>query len=160
MNKLLLSVLLAGSVLWLAGCTKDNTCKPVPVDNEKAPLEAFAAASGINATRHQSGLYYEIIAPGGSARPTQLSRVFVRYKGTLMDGKVFDSQSNPGMTGFALSTLIEGWKIGIPLIGRGGRIKLLIPSALGYGCKGSGTGDDGIPANAPLYFEIDLVDFL
>lgn len=148
-------------VLLLAtGCTKDNTCKPVPVDNEKDVLEAFAASSGMTVTRHNSGLYYQIINPGGTARPGQLSRVFVRYRGTLLDGKVFDSQTNPGLTGFGLSTLIEGWKIGIPLIGRGGSIRLLVPSALGYGCMGTGSGDNGIPANAPLYFEIDLVDFL
>lgn len=139
------------------GCTKDKGCKPVPPESEFAAIEAFINAQGINATRHPSGLYYEIIIPGSLNKPIVSSRVFVRYIGKTFDGNIFDQQSNPGNTGWPLSTLIEGWKIGIPLIGKGGKIKLIIPSALAYGCQGSG---ESIPADTPLYFEIELFDFI
>ncbi|MCU0374002.1 MAG: FKBP-type peptidyl-prolyl cis-trans isomerase [Chitinophagaceae bacterium] len=150
------------SLVVVAGCEKStgSGCKNVSVDSEKAIMEAFITASGINATRHNTGMYYQIMNAGSNTRPGQLNRVFVKYKGTFFDGKVFDSQTNPGVTGFQLSTLIEGWKIGIPLIGKGGSIKLVIPSAMAYGCKGSGSGATAIPSNTPLYFEIELVDFL
>ena len=49
---------------------------------------------------------------------------------------------------------IEGWKIGIPLIKKGGKLKLIIPSALAYGCNDI----SGIPGNSILFFDIDLID--
>jgi FKBP-type peptidyl-prolyl cis-trans isomerase len=51
--------------------------------------------------------------------------------------------------------VIDGWKIGLPLIKKGGRIKLIIPSALAYSCTGAGTS---IPPNTPLYFDVTLND--
>ncbi|MGC8000340.1 FKBP-type peptidyl-prolyl cis-trans isomerase, partial [Salmonella enterica] len=53
-----------------------------------------------------------------------------------------------------LNGLIEGWVIGIPLIKEGGSIRLLVPSALAYGCEGRSV----IPGNTPLFFEVTLVD--
>ncbi len=155
-------VLMGAWALLFAGCTKDtnsNNCTPQDVSVEEPAIKAFATANGINATRTNRGLYYEIIRPGATGRPTVNSIVYVTYKGTLLDGRVFDQQTNPGRTGFQLNGLIEGWKLGIPLIGKGGAIKLMIPSALGYGCKGSGDTSSIIKPNLPLYFEIELVDF-
>ena len=72
-----------------------------------------------------------------------------------MDDKVFDSLITPLASGWPLSTLIDGWKIGLPLIKKGGHIKLVIPSSLAYGCSGYGT----IPPNTPIFFDINLIDF-
>ncbi|HSK11669.1 MAG TPA: FKBP-type peptidyl-prolyl cis-trans isomerase [Phnomibacter sp.] len=144
----------------LGGCSKDSGCKPVPVDNEKAVLETFNASIGLNATRHSTGFYYQILVPGSTNKPVQTSQVFVKYKGTFLDGEVFDQQSNPGLTGFLLANLIDGWKLAIPLIGKGGKIHISVPSALAYGCQGESRGTVAIPPNTPLYFEIELVDFL
>jgi hypothetical protein len=66
-----------------------------------------------------------------------------------MNGTTFDSSNNVTLP---LNALIEGFKIGLPLIGIGGRIKLIIPSSLAYGCQGGGS----IPSNSPLYFDITL----
>ena len=153
---------LAGFVIAVlfTGCSKDNGCNPVPVDNEKAQLEAFNTSIGMNATRHSTGFYYEIIAPGSINKPIQASTVYVKYKGTLLDGEVFDQQSNPGLTGFLLNNLIDGWKYAIPLIGKTGKIKISVPSALAYSCQGAAQGAVPIAPNTPLYFEIELVDFL
>jgi len=49
--------------------------------------------------------------------------------------------------------LIAGWQIGLPLIHKGGEIKLIVPSSLAYGC-----GNGPLPANSILYFDIHLVD--
>jgi FKBP-type peptidyl-prolyl cis-trans isomerase len=114
----------------------------------------------MNATRHSTGFYYEILAPGSTNKPQQSSQVYVAYKGTFLDGKVFDQQSNPGLTGFLLNNLIDGWKLAIPLIGKGGKIRISVPSSLAYGCQGESRGAEAIPPNTPLYFEIELVDFL
>lgn len=143
--------------LFVSGCEKDSGCKPVPVDNEKAVLETFNASIGMNATRHSTGLYYEILVPGSLTKPLQNSSVYVKYKGTLLTGEVFDQQTNPGFTGFILNNLIDGWKTAIPMIGKGGKIRISVPSALAYGCQGQG---ETIKPNSPLYFEIELVDFL
>jgi FKBP-type peptidyl-prolyl cis-trans isomerase FkpA len=71
----------------------------------------------------------------------------------LLDGRVFDQQADATKTGWVLGSLIAGWQIGLPLIQKGGEIKLIIPSSLGYGC------DNGaLPPNSILYFDIHLVD--
>jgi len=154
-------IAMAAVMLSFVSCTKDsNGCKMVPVDNEKAVIEGYAAANGITATRQSSGLFYQIVTPGSTNKPLATSSVFVKYTGTFLDGTVFDRQQNPGLTGFQLPTLIEGWKLGIPLVGKGGKVKLIVPSALAYGCSGQAGGNVAIPPNTPLYFEIELVDFL
>lgn len=147
----------AMAALLLAGCTKSSTtgCQVQDPSKEEAAIQAFISAKGITATKHSRGLYYQIINPGSTGRPTNTSVIYCTYKGTLLDDKVFDQQTNPGRTGFQLSGLIEAWKIALPLIGKGGTIKMVLPSALGYGCNASGD----IPANSPLYFEMTLVDF-
>lgn len=146
--------------VFMAGCSKDSGCNPVPVDNEKAQLEAYNTSIGMNATRHSTGFYYEILAAGSANKPIQASTVYVKYKGTMLDGKVFDQQANPGQTGFLLNNLIDGWKYAIPLVGKTGKIRISVPSALAYGCQGATQGAVPIPPNTPLYFEIELVDFL
>ncbi len=142
--------------LLISACSKDEGCKNVPVADEDAALVAYNTAHAITATKHPKGLYYQIIDPGNSSKPVYNSTVYVKYVGKTLDDVVFDEQTSPGIAGFYLPQLIEGWQIGIPLIGKGGRILLTIPSALAYGCQGA---PDGTLQNAPLYFEIDLVDF-
>ena len=153
MKKLVLFSLIA---LTSYGCLKNEPsgCQPVPVQSEKAPMVAFCTARNISYTEHSSGLLYQIMDPGqGTLAPAASSIVTVQYVGKLMNGTTFDSSSTPFTSG--LSQLIDGWKIGLPLIKKGGKIKLVIPSALGYSCTGY---PPIITANSPLYFEISLVD--
>jgi FKBP-type peptidyl-prolyl cis-trans isomerase len=138
-----------------SSCLKDNSCTPKSVDSERAAILAYASANTIVATPHSSGFYYEIINAGSGPSPTVNSTVSARYVGKLLDGTIFDSQTvNP--VSFVLGNTIPGWQLGLPLIQKGGTIKLLIPSSLAYGCTGRGT----IPADAILYFEVNLVDVL
>lgn len=133
---------------------KDTGCVSVSPDSEKSQLTAFCTTNSITYTQHSSGLFYQIITQGSGTAPTLSSKVYITYTGTFLNGTVFDSQSNATLTGWPLSSLIEGMRIGIPLIQKGGHIKLVIPSSLAYGCNGTGS----IPSNAPIFFDVNLID--
>ena len=147
--------LLLASVLVLScsGCIKDEKgCSNVKPEDEQAQIMAYATANGITATRHSSGLYYQVINPGAGATPNINSKVTVTYTGKFLNNTQFDQSTTP--ITFNLNQVIEGWIVGIPLIQKGGKIKMIVPSALAYGCNGVRT----IPSNAVLFFEVDLID--
>lgn len=133
--------------------TEDN-CKPKTPSSEASAMNAYCAQNGITPTAHPSGLFYQVLDPGTGATATATSKIFITYTGKLTDGYTFDSQSNPTATGWPLNQLIEGWRVGIPLIKEGGHILLVVPSSMAYGCPGYGA----IPPNAILFFDITLVD--
>ncbi len=142
-------------ISFFPGCTKDKSCKPKSVQSEVPQMQAFAAINGINATAHSSGIYFEIITPGSGETPTANSKIVITYTGKMMDGNVFDEMTTPNTQNpWPLNGLIQGWIIGIPLIKEGGRIKLIIPSSLAYGCDQYYS----IPGNSVLYFDVTLVD--
>jgi FKBP-type peptidyl-prolyl cis-trans isomerase FkpA len=149
-------VALFSTLIVFTNCKKD--CKLRPASSEEGQILEFAAANGITATKHSTGLYYEIIQPGTGAKPTKASRISITYKGTLLNGVVFDEKTTPNNTAqdpaWALTGLIEGWQNGIPLIAQGGRIKLIVPSSQAYGCEDYYT----IPGNSILFFDITLHD--
>jgi len=134
----------------LAACNKDTDDR---ADEEK--ILDFIEENNLTADRHESGLYYNIEEAGSNDKPTVNDSVTVRYKGSLLNGNVFDQTPGETTVTFPLSNLIPAWQVGIPLIGRGGEITLYSPSNLGYGNRSVGT----IPGGSVLIFEIDLVDF-
>lgn len=145
----------AFTALAVISCTKDDSCTEKTVQSEEGAMQSYAATNGITATRHSSGIYYQIITAGDPTKmPTLSSTVSAKYTGKLMDGTVFDSSTTP--VSFPLSGVIAGWQLGLPLIGKGGQIKLIIPSSLAYGC----TGRSSIPPYAILYFDVELTDVL
>jgi FKBP-type peptidyl-prolyl cis-trans isomerase len=145
-------VVLIGFVLLFAGCMKhDQGCTPVKPEDEVAQIMAYAAANSITVTKHTSGIYYETISQGIGATPTMSSTITVSYTGTLLNGTVFEQNMDYTK---ALNTVIEGWQIGMPLIKKGGRIKLIIPSSYGYGCIEKGN----IPPNSVLYYDVYLAN--
>ncbi len=150
-------LLLLGSMLLLVNgaCFKNDLCKNKSIDSERATIQAYAVANGITATEHSSGIFYQIINPGSGTVPTASSNVSVKYIGKLTSGMIFDDKTTTAVN-IGLSQTIKGWQYGMPLIGEGGMIKLIIPSSLGYGCTGFGT----VPESAILYFEIELIDVL
>jgi len=151
MKNFLLSAFLL--ILFCTGCSKhESGCTPVEPQTEEPQILAYAAKDTIHVSKHSSGIYYEIINPGSGAAVTTSSKVSVTYTGRLLNGTKFDESTTP--VSFPLSGVIEGWQIGIPLIKKGGRIKLIIPSAYAYGCNGSGP----IPANSVLFFDVNLLD--
>lgn len=149
----LLMVFASALMITLAGCGKDEAgCSNVKPADEEAQMLAFASNNGIIATKHSSGMYYQVITQGAGVTPNVNSTVTVNYTGTYLNNAVFDKSSAP--VSFKLNQVIEGWIVGIPLINKGGKIKMIIPSSLAYGCNGART----IAPNTVLYFEVDLVD--
>jgi FKBP-type peptidyl-prolyl cis-trans isomerase FkpA len=141
---------LAVLVTFISSCNKEEDY----LANDKKTIEQYIAENGLTAQSTSSGLYYVIETPGGTTHPTVSSSVSVKYTGYLVDGTQFDS-SNGKTVSFALSEVIVGWQEGIPLFGKGGKGKLLIPSDLGYGAYQVGT----IPAHSVLIFDIELINF-
>lgn len=103
-----------------------------------------------------SGLYYEVIAEGSGPKPKPTDTVKVHYTGKLVDGTKFDSSVDRGEPAeFPLNGVIPGWTEGLQLVGAGGKLKLHIPSNLGYGEQGAG---GTIPPNATLVFDVELLE--
>ncbi len=120
---------------------------------EAAFLEENGRQEGVQTT--ESGLQYRIIEPGSDVRATAQDTVRVTYKGTLLDGTVFDeTPEGADPIEFPLDRVIPGWTEGMQLIGEGGKITLYVPSALGYGER----GNQGIAPNSTLIFEVELVE--
>ncbi|MCB1599995.1 MAG: FKBP-type peptidyl-prolyl cis-trans isomerase [Xanthomonadales bacterium] len=102
-----------------------------------------------------SGLKYEVLTEGSGPKPAATDTVTVHYKGTLTDGKVFDSSYDRGQPlSFPLNRVIKGWTEGLQLMSVGSKYRLTIPSELGYGAAGAG---GVIPPNATLIFEVELL---
>ncbi len=113
-----------------------------------------------NVTVTASGLQYEVILEGeaDAARPTPGDRVRLHYRGTNIDGSEFDSSYSRGQpTEFGVSGVIPGFSEGLQLMTVGSHYRLVIPSDLAYGPRGSGPD---IGPNATLIFEIELIAVL
>lgn len=104
-----------------------------------------------------SGLQYKVIREGKGPRPTANDVVKVHYKGTLIDGTVFDASYDRGEPiEFALNQVIPGWTEGIQLMNAGSKYELYIPSKLAYGDQGI---EGAIPGGSTLIFEVELLSF-
>ena len=106
-----------------------------------------------------SGLYYTITKEGEGEHPPKGANVSVHYKGTLVDGTVFDSsyqRDQPIEFSVGEGQVIPGWDEGILLLNKGAAARFVIPSHLGYGAQGAG---GVIPADATLIFEVELIKF-
>ena len=102
-----------------------------------------------------SGLQYEVITAGDGATPKATDKVRTHYKGTLLDGKTFDSSYDRGEPAeFPVNGVIKGWTEALQLMKVGSKWKLTVPPELGYGERGAG-GDIG--PNAALVFEVELL---
>jgi peptidylprolyl isomerase len=103
----------------------------------------------------ESGLQYEVLHSGnGEVKPTPNNRVKVHYHGTLIDGTVFDSsvERNQPIT-FGVTQVIKGWQEGLQYMVVGDKIRLYVPSPLGYGKSASGP----IPPSSVLIFDVELI---
>jgi FKBP-type peptidyl-prolyl cis-trans isomerase len=125
---------------------------------DDALLQDYVKKNGLTVQKTPSGIYYQVLKPGTGAQPKPGQTVSVNYLGTLLSGKEFDSSAKAGKPiDFPLGqgAVIPGWDEGIALLNKGSKAILLIPSSLAYGTRGAGAD---IPANAPLRFEVELVE--
>lgn len=102
-----------------------------------------------------SGVQYKIITQGTGIKPLLEDTIVAHYKGTLLDGNVFDESYGRGQPiVYPLNQLVEGWKQTLVLMPVGSKWQLFIPSEYGYGERGSGM----IPGGATLVFEMELLE--
>ena len=97
-----------------------------------------------------SGLQYTIIAPGADEKITRQDTIWVNYKGTLLNGEVFDQNDS---VQFNLNRVVPGFSEGICLLGEGGKATLYLPSNLAYGEH----GNRNIEPNSTLIFEVEIL---
>jgi FKBP-type peptidyl-prolyl cis-trans isomerase FkpA len=111
-------------------------------------------ASGVVTTA--SGLQYKVLRQGPGAKPNATDIVKVNYKGSLLDGTVFDSSYDRNEPiDFPLNQVVPGWSEGVGLMTVGSKYQFWIPSALAYGETGS---PPAIGPNATLVFEVELLE--
>lgn len=120
----------------------------------KGFLEENKKKEDINVT--QSGLQYKVLKLGTGKHPKATSMVKVHYKGTLLDGTVFDESYSRGNqpAEFALDKVIRGFQEGLMLMAEGSKFILYIPPDIGYGNRPLGK----IPPNSLLIFEVELFE--
>lgn len=162
MQRWLLGLMMTALALATAGCAVLDTVTGAASGGNGGITSS--GGRGPKWTATQSGLKYEDIVEGKGALPLQGQRVQVHYVGWLaLDdngtlGKQFDSsrsRNEPLEFNLGKGDVIKGWDEGVATMKIGGKRKLLIPPALGYGESGTGNGD--IPPNSTLVFEVELL---
>lgn len=119
----------------------------------QAYLEQNGKKEGVVTTA--SGLQYTIIKEGDGATPTEKDKVIAHYKGTLLDGTVFDSSYDRGEPAtFPVTGVIQGWQETLQLMKEGAKWQIVVPANLAYGPRGAG---QLIGPNETLIFDIELI---
>jgi FKBP-type peptidyl-prolyl cis-trans isomerase len=136
----------------VANAGRAATPQPATGDIE---LTKFAPALNVrldSMVRRASGMYVQDLQMGTGAVATRGRTVIVRYSGFLADGKMFDS----GEVSVTLGSnkTIRAWEEGLLGMRVGGRRRIVVPPAMGYGARGSG---DVIPPNAVLVFDMEMM---
>ncbi len=154
------TALAASSLLLLTSCQTSPKKEMAAAATPKAsqPATASADASGFVSTA--SGLRYKVLAsgPSGGQRPTINDTVVVHYRGTLVDGTVFDSSYDRGQpASFGVSQVIPGWTQALQMMKPGDQWLIQVPFNLAYGSRGS---PPKIPPFADLIFRVELLNVL
>lgn len=154
--------------LSASGCTASNKQEPEqPSTIETKKQESMNQTNQSKRITTPSGLQYEVIKSSDQAnakKPEPGKSVTVHYTGWLADatgdamGKEFDSshkRNQPFTFTIGVGRVIKGWDEGVMDMKVGEKRKLIIPAELAYGSRGAGAA---IPPNAPLVFEVELLD--
>ena len=130
--------------------------RPIPLILSLALVTVLPPLQAQTATTTSSGLVYQSLKEGGGRSPAATDVVKVHYRGTLTDGKEFDSsykRNEPAE--FPLNRVIKCWTEGVQMMKVGGKARLTCPPAIAYGARGTPGGP--IPPNATLNFEVELL---
>lgn len=140
-------------ILFILSCSKknDTACMPVPPGDEAGVMASFCSSNSISYSVDSNGIYYQVLDHGSGITPNENSTITVTYTAETLDGTVIEDKSTTPVTA-PLTQFIEGWRIAIPYIQKGGHLKMIIPSSLAYGC----TGSDIVAPNSPLYYDVVL----
>ena len=141
---------------------------------EPAKIQKYITDNKMNVTKTDSGLYFVITKQGAGANIAPGDTAVVNYAGRLLfTGKLFDTNIKeeavkaklqhiemrpfkPIRFAVGQQQVIAGWDQGLQMLNKGAKATLVIPSALGYGERGY----QEIPANAPLVFDIEVIDIV
>lgn len=134
-------------------------------------IAAVLLAAGLAWAALPGGVDVDVVAEGTGPSPAKNDVIFVRYTGKLADGTVFDQSQDvqlpiqgllPAGTPLPLSRMIPGFAEGAVQMKKGGKYTIFIPADKGYGAKGQTDqqGNQVIPPNADLTFDVELVDFM
>jgi len=145
----ILTVLLAAALLTSSSFAGSD---PLGAPANAAFLAANAKKAGVVSV---PGIQYQVLRSGKGAQPGRHDCVTVNYKGSLIDGKVFDATKPGKPATFPAGALIPGWIEALQMMHAGDKWKLVIPAGLAYGKTGVGNGV--IPPNQTLVFEIELL---
>lgn len=140
------------TLTMIMACDKEAQNAEEQFNKDIKLIEDYLSLNNLQAQKTSHGVYYIIENPGNDEKPSIISIVKCDYKGYLLNGEVFDENEN---IEFPLSSVIEGWQIGFPKFGKGGKGTLLIPSRYAYGNRRAILGQN----NAVLIFDITLRDF-
>ena len=150
MNRLVLSAISVAFLMLVAACDGGPAGPKDPTELD------FDPALGVDLsqmTRTPSGLYYQDLELGTGEEAQAGAFVTVHYTGWLHDGTMIDTSLGGDPIRFSLNSVIQGWSEGVPGMRVGGKRKLVIPPALGYGKERY----LDIPGNSTLVFDIELV---
>lgn len=168
---LAVSDVMSGNPSRLTDAEKRSTVEQVQKESQERQMAAHAEQSAKNKAEAaaylaenskkegvvttESGLQYKELKAGSGAKPGKSDRVKVHYRGTLIDGTVFDSSYDRGEPiVFPVTGVIAGWVEALQLMQVGSKFELTIPSNLAYGANGSGPV---IGPDATLIFEVELL---
>jgi FKBP-type peptidyl-prolyl cis-trans isomerase FkpA len=132
-----------------------NSAAEENLKNGQAYMEENKKKEGVEVT--SSGLQYKVIKKGDGHMPTASDKVKVHYRGTLIDGKEFDSsyeRNQPAL--FGVSQVIKGWVEGLQLMNAGSKYVFYIPENLAYGKN----GPPSIGPSQALIFEVELLEII
>lgn len=117
-------------------------------------MEQFGEQEGVVTT--DSGLMYRVVVEGPGQKPTATDTVVVHYRGSLVNGRIFDDSYQRGEPAtFPLDGIIAGWQEVLQLMTEGSTWEVVIPSNLAYGERGA---PPSIPPNSALVFTIELIE--
>lgn len=134
---------------------KTRMAAAAEVEKKAGTAYLAKAAAEKGAKKTESGLIYLEVAPGTGEQPKATDKVKVHYTGTLTDGTVFDSSVQRGQPAtFPLNGVVKCWTEGVQMMKVGGKAKLVCPSDLAYGDRGS---PPKIKPGSTLVFEVELL---
>ena len=132
-----------------------NIDSVIELKKEIAEIYKSVADKKIDTSGSVNGVYYQILKEGNGENVLVNDTVTVYYRGSLLsDGSIFDQTKDEKPATFSLSRVIKGWQIGLSKCKVGGKIRLIIPSALAYSIR---TRSAAIPPNSILVFDIEVL---
>lgn len=157
---LFVSVVSVQSAQEREAAQKAEAAESMKADEDK--IKSYIETNKLTAKQTESGLYYVVEKQGDGPKVNAGQKVTVNYTGMLLNGEKFDSNVDPKFNHVqpfefqvGVGQVIKGWDEGLMLFNKGGKGKLIIPAALGYGSRGAGAA---IPPNSILVFDVEVVD--